>query len=337
MVLMVGLLPTMVKPNSTAPTEVSMLATKAALKSYASSHLDAGMVYVWSQGMTYSSNIKPYIEVQTNAFNPSVMLSALAAQSVSYALKRPSNDTLQAACYLRDQNYNIIFAGSSPTFQMVQRPDGSWTTPSNILKFGVGYVAEKVSIPFGEGAIGVQLEKKDQYGRTIDWLWLEADQNGRVSVPTSWAGAGDLTAYYDHGLPVVYNLQDGGRRINSSVQTANFTPSITDIMEVSENLGQVVINPVSHNGYGSAKIAQITVSFDRWVLCSGLTSEGEKANCVVVRSLDNNETSFHQSPAGQYSTQVLLKKGTYHVIMIWSNGFDTRADQDPTVDNSGKG
>lgn len=335
--LIAGLLPVIsMSAQTTPPENMAMLVNKAALKSYASANLGGGVIHLWSGGMNYATNISPFVEIWTNVGSPNEMLGLLSSQSMSYAVLSPSNDTVRAYCYLYDQSGRIVFRGVSEQFQMVQKVDGGWTTPSDALKFGVGFVG-KAAISLGAGAYGAQLIERNDQGHIIDYLWIEADDYGKVVVPSSWCGRGHLLTYYNDGVQVAYDLTDGGRKVYSSIQTVNATLGLEDFFTVSESSGLIEINPESNNGQGSAKIAQVDISFDRWMLCSGVTSEGEKASVVVVRDLVNKTISTYPIANGQNSVYVLMKKGQYQVYMIWSYGFDEdeKAEQAEQPDDGG--
>lgn len=318
------------------PSAHPALASGAAFEEYAMGQVVAGSVYVSSSGMNSSMNIQPYAEVATNVVDITKLLGLLASQPLTFALLHPSNDWVQTASYLRGADYNILFSGWTPTYKLVKSPTGKWMVPSNAPAVSLGFVGQ-APVNLGAGAYGANLAERDANGNITGWQWIQAYADGKIAFPESWCGKGDLIVYYNDGTSAAYDLKNGGVQIDSEVLGLSVSPTLQNLDIVSETTGKVAINPVSQNGKGNGRIAQVSISFDRWMLCSGMTSEGERASAVVVHDLVNKTYQTYAIPSGQSGVQILFKTGLYHVYMEWENGFDEGDKSQPDNGGGGKG
>jgi hypothetical protein len=302
------------------PDNLASISSKAARKVESSRNIAGATAYYSADGMVYSTNITPWVDISTNSVDPERVLQSLAEHLITFQVTHPATDTVWLVAILRDANYHTLFVGSH-SFKLIRTPSGDWDMPigAEVLKMRV---VTRHNVWVGEDVYWAQLQYRDQYGN-LNGESYEVVDGWLRDFPDARIGGGDLVLYQNNGNQTVYDLRNGGEQIIPTAVAGHAVGSMDDLFtNVSETVGSYVLRPISQNGYGDAKAIRIDVTTERTIHFSGLTTEGERAVQVTVINVDTGVKTVMPIPAGG-TTGVKMSSGLNRVYMDWENGFDT--------------
>lgn len=311
--------PTPVVVDGTVPSNMWMVVSTTALKSYAKQQVRMANSYGGSGGIVLPGG-RTWAEVATNNPDIRVIQQLLGREVLSFRVDDP-----EAPIYfygqLRDGLGYGLFWGWTQFF-LEKDSLGAWQVPTGAANVSANETAYQIPI-YIPGVSSAYAVIRDANGNQW-WVYLPV-QNDRVMFYTSLAGL------LDNGWSGKMVLGVGTNSAIYDMNSGTNIPTTLVALAVQMGIGgvefiddflQIVSQPTSVNGQGVNPIYQVSVQeSSKTVQVSGITSEGEVAAEVCVMKIGDLKPTHYPIPAGKTKVPVTFGQGIFDVWFVYPNAF----------------
>lgn len=168
-----------------------LLCSKAALKAECLNNVIIACVWVGGSGVAgnSSSTSNLWLDKSAGDYDCTALLNGISDHELTFEVVRPQ-DAIVVYVGLYDNNGEELFFGYKNGY--LQYQDGQYSVPNDLTWVSVMMTAI-VDIPLDnpETAQGARINVRDANGQITLSEWLPVE-NGRLSLPTQYAGKGEL-------------------------------------------------------------------------------------------------------------------------------------------------
>gem|GEM_PF-2291851 len=289
------------------PSNLWMIASSKALKSYALSRVAQAVSYGGSDGIILPGG-KTWAQVYTNHADIRVIQNLLGKEELSFMIVDPEVNQYFYGQQMDDGGYGLFWGMTQ--YKLVKGKYG-WDVPAEAKNVNADIVSYQIPI----------------YLPGLEWAYAVVNANGyqqyvnmqvhdnRLLFSTSLAGLADVgwdgkMVLYGQGNSAAYDMGSGenipGTPINAAVQMA-----VKGLIMVDDP-DQIASNPKSQDGKGENPVYQVSMSSAKKVTLSGKTTEGELATGVYVRKVGASAPTYYSITPGT-GVVVPLDAGIYHI------------------------
>ncbi len=330
-----------------AKSDLSMIASRDALRSYAIEQVSQAWGGVWSRSIIESPQTAFQFAINDRPVDISRFSEEIARRVFDFRVANPRDGVYFNVTYANRESDALFQGGSFAKFKLEKK---GWSFPRSLgVELWLNY-----EIPLTVSNVYfARILIENEQGETVYEVYPRIDsKTGKIYFPSQLAGAnGFLIVNRSEGegpsVEEVFNLRTGLPVVPTKAQTI-LNVSIRDVIErvVSQKDPKLTIQVPSWNGFGESPTVQLNVVTPEdhgndnlvKVLFLVQTTEGELAEVAVIRQITEGEIVWYHVPLEQKGnpTDILMSPGLYHVIFTWKT-FRPYPPSIPDKGDSGKG
>lgn len=297
--------------TAVAQSDLSMITSPSALRSYAYSQVARGQISIGSRSMLNGS--KNYINTELLSGGATVVMAnmnSLADFNYSVADVR---DPIGYYGYLMNEDWDTIFMGGQQGTLQFDKDQGRWIVPPELENLKLSTMVTQVPIKV-KGVLNARVIVRDAQGNVIREDYLNV-RNDKVYYPegyTERTGELILTKRGADGSVVdeVYDLKTGQQNTPTSVSSRAYV-SIQGVLNFYNS--SVMLNQQPKD-----TLSILTVTVDSMIAAFSATAPGgETPRAVLIRKSDNQKW-YRQAIEIGNSTSLKIPAGEWHVIFEWT-------------------